>query len=131
MPKKVKEDKTEKKTKTPKEKKSKKQKVEISYDKLIDLKDTFKEIGGDVEKLGISLIDEALFCGDTLAKLKERVNEEGVVTEMSQGSYSIQRENPALKSYNTTIKNYQSLVKQIADLIPNVNQQSNDGFDEF
>ncbi|MCQ2979506.1 MAG: hypothetical protein MJ245_06900 [Clostridia bacterium] len=122
---------TEEKTKTPKEKKTKTKKVDISYDKLIDLKDTFKELGGDVEKLGISLIDEALFCGDTLTKLKQRVNDEGVITKMSQGNYSIDRENPALKSYNTTIKNYQSLCKQIVDLLPSVNQKTDDGFDEF
>lgn len=112
-------------------KKTKTKKVEISYDKLVDLKDTFREIGGDVEKLGISLIDEAMFCGETLTKLKEKVNADGVVTEMSQGNYSIERENPALKSYNTTIKNYQALVKQIVELLPNANAKTDDGFDEF
>lgn len=98
---------------------------------MCDLKDTFKEIGGDVEKLGVSLIDEAIFCGETLTKLKLKVQADGVVTEMSQGNYSIERENPALKSYNTTIKNYQSLVKQIFELLPNSNSKTDDGFDEF
>lgn len=103
----------------------------ISYEKLIDLKETFQEVGGDKQKLAETLIDEAIFCGETLARLKERVTKDGVVVQMCQGNYSIDRENPALKSYNTTVKSYQNLIKQIKELLPNEQALSDDGFDEF
>lgn len=106
-------------------------KVKISYKNLNDLKDTFAGLGGETARLGISLIDEAMFCGDTLTKLKEQVRAEGVVTEMCQGKYSIQRANPALNAYNITLKNYQALLKQITGLLPNGSKVVDDGFDEF
>ena len=51
---------------------------------------------------------------------------------MCQGDYSIKRENPALRSYNTCVKNYQNIIKQITDLLPK-EQSGNapDDFDEF
>ena len=64
----------------------------------------------------------------TLNKLKKELTEKGVVTEMSQGKYSIDRANPALTQYNSMIKNYQSTIKQINDLLPN---ESLDGYDDF
>ena len=48
---------------------------------------------------------------------------------MCQGDYSIDRENPALKSYNTTIKNYQTLIKQITELLPSESENNGDNFD--
>jgi hypothetical protein len=51
---------------------------------------------------------------------------------MCQGNYSIDRESPALKSYNTTIKNYQTLIKQITDLLPvETKKDVGDEFDKF
>ena len=101
----------------------------LAYEDLKTLKETFEKMDNDKSKLALSLLDEAYFCGDTLKKLKEKVEKDGVVTEMCQGSYSIDRENPALKSYNTTIKNYQTLIKQITDLLPNQNSNNEDDFD--
>ena len=65
----------------------------------------------------------------TLNKLKKELVEKGVVTEMSQGKYSIDRANPALTQYNSMIKNYQSTVKQINDLLPKDSLDGNDDFD--
>lgn len=105
----------------------------IAYKDLLKLKKTFSKESTDRNKLALSLIDEAFFCGKTLEKLKEKVDEYGVITEMSQGEYKIDRENPALKSYNTTIKNYQILIKQINDLLPlnSPKPDADDGFAEF
>lgn len=89
----------------------------ISYENLSKLSTTFKKMNTDKCKLGLSLIDEALFCGKMLKELKAIVNADGVITELCQGDYTIERENPALKGYNTTIKNYQALIKQINDLL--------------
>ena len=101
----------------------------LAYEELKTLKETFEKMDNDKSKLALSLLDEAYFCGDTLKKLKEKVEKDGVVTEMCQGNYNIDRENPALKSYNTTIKNYQALIKQITDLLPNQNNNNGDDFD--
>lgn len=109
--------------------------VEASFKKLEKLKKIFEEEDTGHSKLALTLIDEASFCGATLEKLKDKVNKTGVITEMCQGDYSIERENPALKSYNTTIKNYQALIKQISELLPIEIQQKEeseeDDFDEF
>ena len=95
-----------------------KKKIEkLSYEDLKSIKSTFKRLKNDKTKLGISLIDEALFCGESLSKLKEIVQKNGYIVQMDQGNYTIDRENPAFKSYNTTLKNYQSLIKQINDLL--------------
>lgn len=55
--------------------------------------------------------------------LLERLNSEienGEVIELfKQGSQELRRENPAIKSYNTTLKSYTALFKQLLDLLPN------------
>ena len=79
----------------------------IDYKDLKSLEKTFIDMGTDKAKLGLSL------------------------TEMCQGSYSINRENPALRSYNISIKNYQSLVKQITELLPKNDISIEDEFDNF
>lgn len=82
------------------------------------LRQVFENMNDNRSKLALSLLDKAEFMNKTLIELEEKVKEDGVVTLMSQGSYVIERENPALRSYNTTIKNYTSVIKQIVDLLP-------------
>lgn len=112
---------------------AKKKNIKNAYTKLQNLKQVFENEDTSHSKLALSLIDEAFFCGKTLEKLKKKVEEDGVITEMCQGDYSIQRENPALKSYNTTIKNFQALLKQISELLPIEieNKNKNDEEDDF
>lgn len=98
---------------------------------LSSLKKTFTEMDNDKGVLGLSLISEAEFLEGTLQKLKAQVKKEGVVTDMCQGAYSINRENPALRSYNTSIKNYQALIKQITELLPKNEMSIEDEFDDF
>lgn len=82
------------------------------------LRTVFENINDNKSKLALSLLDKADFMNTTLLELEKKVKDDGVITEMAQGSYVIERENPALRSYNTTIKNYASVVKQIVDLLP-------------
>ena len=87
----------------------------------IDIKEVrkvFESLNDSKSKMALSLLDKADFMNETLTKLEKKVKEDGVVTTMCQGDYNIERENPALRSYNTTIKNYTSVVKQIVDLLP-------------
>lgn len=104
--------------------------AKVNYKNLKSLENVFNSMGTEKAKLGLTLIEEANFLGTTLEALKKKIDADGVITEMCQGSYSINRENPALKSYNTSIKNYQSLIKQINDLLPN-EVAIEDEFDDF
>lgn len=90
------------------------------YD-LKELKLLFESTNDNKSKLALSLLDKISFMEETLQKLQERIKKQGVVTEMCQGKYNIDRANPALQAYNVTIKNYTSAIKQIADLLPDGN----------
>ena len=99
---------------------------------LSELKNIFIENDNARNTLALSLLDKAEFLEDTLKKLQQKVQLEGVVTSMCQGNYDIDRENPALKSYNTTIKNYTSVVKQLTDMLPaEEDKPKDDGFESF
>ncbi len=94
-----------------------------------NLKKLFNEMNNEKCMLGLALIKELEFMKKALNKLKKELTDKGVVTEMSQGKYSIERANPALTQYNSMIKNYQSTVKQINDLLPKDSMDSYDDFD--
>lgn len=97
-----------------------------------DLRSVFEKLDNNRSKLALSLLDKAEFMEDTLKKLQAKVKLDGVVTEMCQGNYNIERENPALKSYNTTIKNYTAVVKQLNDMLPIKEEKPrDDGFESF
>lgn len=99
---------------------------------LKELKCIYETLGNGKSKLALSLLDKAEFLESALNHLKKEVESLGVITKMCQGSYDIERENPALKSYNTTIKNYTTVVKQLNDMLPTDDgKANNDGFDEF
>lgn len=82
------------------------------------LKNVFNEMPEERAMLGLSLIKELEFMKTTMNKLKKELRDKGVVTEMDQGKYTIDRANPALQQYNAMIKNYNSTIKQISELIP-------------
>lgn len=82
------------------------------------MRDLFANVGDSKSQLALNLIDKIEFMEYTLLELEEKIKADGVVTEMCQGSYSINRANPALQAYNTTIKNYTSAVKQLTELLP-------------
>ena len=92
------------------------------------LKTTFNNMDNDKGMLGLSLVKELEFMKKTLTKLKSELSK-GVVTEMDQGKYSIDRANPALVQYNSMIKNYQSTIKQVSDLLPDLGSGNIDDFD--
>lgn len=86
----------------------------------------------DKGKIGLDLLVEVQFMKKTLERLREEIDNNDLVMEMQQGSYSIDRSNPALKTYNTTITNYNKLIKQLTDLLPNQDTKTNvDEFEDF
>ena len=52
---------------------------------------------------------------------------------MPQGEYSILREHPALKSYNTMVQRYTNIINQLTSLHPKeeIKKEVDDGFDSF
>lgn len=97
---------------------------------LNSVKSTLKELDSDAAKLGLNLLIEAEFMKKTLRKLKKNINEKGVITEMPQGDYSIERANPSLTQYNSLVKNYNATIKQIIDILPTSSGSNDDGFEE-
>lgn len=81
-----------------------------------------KKIFKNADKVQIKINDDLLkniaFMTVTLYKLQEEIDEKGVVEKFVQGKQKFLRENPALKSYNTTLKNYANAIKQLNDLLP-------------
>lgn len=107
-------------------------KNETKLEELKQIQKIFEQEDTSKNKLGLSLVDKAMFMEQTLAKLKEKIEQDGVVTIMCQGSYEIERENPALKSYTSLIKNYNSTIKQISDLLPvEAPKEEEDAFESF
>lgn len=78
----------------------------------------FELIGQDKLSAYDDLLNNIAFMTYTLSTLQNEIKEKGVVERFEQGTQNFLRENPALKSYNTTIKNYISAVKQLNDLLP-------------
>ena len=81
--------------------------------------------------LGLSLIDKAIFMEKTLQDLQKEIDKNGVLTEMCQGAYNIERANPALQAYNVTIKNYTTVVKQLNDMLPKKTDNEQNSFKDF
>lgn len=88
-----------------------------TYD-LKSLRNVFESIDDNKSKLALNLLDKIEFMEETLQELQEQTRKNGVVTEMCQGKYNIERANPSLQAYNVTMKNYQSAIKQLVELLP-------------
>lgn len=113
-------------------------KTDIKKDVLVQREITrLTNLYSDLEKnrrlSAKGLIEEAAFMRATLAELKKAIDENGPIDEMPQGDYSILREHPALKSYNTMVQRYSSIIKQLTDLLPKEVKvvDEDDGFDYF
>lgn len=95
------------------------------------LTDIFKEVDNKKQRTVKGLIEESAFMKTTLLELKEIIQNEGVINEMPQGEYSIMREHPALKSYNTTIQRYTTVTEKLLGLLPKDTPRNDDGLSEF
>ena len=113
-------------------------KKKVSKDTLVNreinrLTNLFKDIDANKRLTAKGLIEEASFMKATLQELKEMIDEHGPIDEMPQGEYSILREHPALKSYNTMVQRYTNIINQLTNLHPKeeIKQEVDDGFDDF
>lgn len=96
-----------------------------------ELKEILRKVPEDKKSIAGRLADELVFMQETLADLKQQVKDKGTVEHFEQGKQSFLRENPALRSYNTTLKQYAALYKQLCDLLPKeeAGQKSNPVYD--
>ena len=113
-------------------------KKKVSKDTLVNreikrLTNLFKDIDANKRLTAKGLIEEASFMKATLQELKEMIDKDGPIDEMPQGEYSILREHPALKSYNTMVQRYTNIINQLTNLHPKeeIKKEVDDGFDDF
>jgi hypothetical protein len=96
------------------------------------LNNILKDLPQDKINIADGLVNEAAFMRVTLEDLKEDINKNGAVDEMPQGSYSIMRESPSVKIYNTMVQRYAGTCKEIFNLLPKeVAVEEDDGFEAF
>lgn len=74
-------------------------------------------------QLADNLIYQFAVATVTLERLVDEINRGEVIEDFVQGSQKLRRENPALKSYNTTIKSFTALSKSLLDLLPEKTQK--------
>lgn len=113
-------------------------KKKVSKETLVNreinrLTNLFKDIDANKRLTAKGLIEEASFMKATLQELKEMIDKQGPIDEMPQGEYSILREHPALKSYNTMVQRYTNIINQLTSLHPKeeIKKEVDDGFDSF
>lgn len=113
-------------------------KKEVDKDTLVKreinrLTKLFKDVDRNRRLTAKGLIEEAAFMKYTLQELKQQVNDNGPIDEMPQGEYSILREHPALKSYNTMVQRYTNVIDKLTNLHPKeeIKKEVDDGFEDF
>ena len=97
------------------------------------LTNLFKDIDSNKRLTAKGLIEEASFMKVTLHELKQMIDESGPIDEMPQGEYSLLREHPALKSYNTMVQRCTNIINQLTNLHPKeeIKKEVDDGFESF
>jgi hypothetical protein len=99
---------------------------------IVRLNKLYANLEGNKKEVAEGIIQEAAFMRATLAELKFMIDKTGPIDEMPQGEYSILREHPAVKIYNTMIQRYSTAIKQLTDLLPKESPKvEDDGFDDF
>lgn len=115
-------------------------KKDLSKDKRIKkeierLNDILKDVEVKKKETLQGLIVESAFMRATLEDLRKDIDENGVIDEMPQGEYSILRESPYVKTYNTMIQRYTTINDKIMALLPKdkieEKEKEVDPFEEF
>jgi len=83
----------------------------------------FENIATEKRSFADNLIYQFAVSTVTLERLVDEINSGEVIEIFEQGSQKIRRENPALRSYNTTIKSFTALAKTLMDLLPDTEQK--------
>lgn len=110
-----------------------KDKDRLVKNEIVRLTNLFKDIDRNRRLTAKGLIEEAAYMKITLQELKVEIDKHGPIDEMPQGDYSILREHPALKSYNTMVQRYTNIIDKLTNLHPKeeIKKEIDDGFDAF
>ncbi len=95
-------------------------KIETKRKKIAKL---FRELPAEKKQFADGLIYQFAVSTVTLERLVDEINNSELIEDFKQGSQSMRRENPALKSYNATIKSFATLSKALLDLLPEKTQK--------
>ena len=95
-------------------------KIETKRKKIAKL---FKGLPAEKKQFADGLIYQFAVSTVTLERLVDEINNGELIEDFKQGSQSMRRENPALKSYNATIKSFTTLSKALLDLLPEKTQK--------
>lgn len=95
-------------------------KIEVKRKKIAKL---FKDLPPEKKQFAEGLVYQFAVTTVTLERLVEEINDGDLIEDFKQGTQELRRENPALKSYNTTIKSFTSLSKALLDLLPEKTQR--------
>lgn len=90
--------------------------TEKKYIKLF--KDLYKDIPESKQKKAMELIKRAAELSMILDECKAHITEEGSVTEMDQGKYTITRENPYSKVQDAKTKSLLSVLDRLDKMVP-------------
>ncbi len=111
--------------------------IDIDKETLVNreisrLTNLFKDIDKNKRLTVKGLVEEAAYMKITLQELKKEIDKAGPIDEMPQGEYSILREHPALKAYNTMVQRYTNIIDKLTNLHPkDIQKDVDDGFEEF
>ena len=87
-------------------------------DDLARFDDILQRVPDDRRPIAEQLLKELVFMSETLENLKTTIKETGEIDLFKQGKQKFLRENPAMKTYNTTVQRYGLLFRQFTDLLP-------------
>lgn len=97
---------------------------------LEKLKTQIDELEHANKPVAYDLLEELMFMKETMDELKKTVQLHGATYIFKQGEQEFLKENPAMKSYNTTVTKYNATVKQLLSLLPEQSDES-DKFMDF
>lgn len=87
------------------------------------IKKLYKNLPKDRLEIAKKLIERAAYMLVSLEDMEAKINKDGLVVEMPQGAYKIERAHPLLQPYNAMVKNYNATVKQLNELLPNTDAE--------
>lgn len=86
-------------------------------------REVYKILLGDKTGKVADMIDRLALMAVVIDDCEEHLLEEGLVVQMSQGNYTIDRENPYAKILDRSTKTYQSMIRQLDDMMPSTAEQ--------
>jgi deoxyadenosine/deoxycytidine kinase len=92
--------------------------LKIRKRELNKFKKIFANMPEDKKKINDSLFERAVFMREKLKDMEQRIDADGVIVEMPQGNYKIERAHPLISQYNAMVKNYSAVIKQLCEQLP-------------